>query len=264
MSKFRFINLIDTIFISLTTFLIIFAWVQFFVKNITLSLMLACLLAIGIIVGIKMLKNRKIERYESSNLQSVELAKFKIAIQTLPSIKVSSILKKLVPKNLSPTTKKGDIVFTKDYKTNLYTFYCSEILTESKLLEIIKTKNADILTIFCVGYDQTAELISKSITNIKIKLITLDQLYKICNENNIKLNTEHIDLNSHKIHIKDILKGFITPNKSKGYFISGLVVLFTSLIIPYRIYYVVFSTILFALSIVCKFNRRKTTTNILD
>ena len=264
MSKFKFINLIDTIFISITIFLIFFVWIQFFIKNIVLSLMLGSLLAIGTILGVKALKNQKLSKLKISANNSTKLAKFKIAIQTLPSLKVLSILKKLVPKNLSPISKKGDIIFTKDNKTNIYTFFFSELLTDSKLLEIIKNKHADNITIFCVGYNQNTLLVSQAITNIKIKLITLDELYKICEANNISVNTDHIDLTSHKMHIKDILKGFISPNKSKGYFISGLITLLTSLIIPYRIYYVVFSTILFALSIACKLNRHQTTTNILD
>lgn len=264
MSKFKFINLIDTIFISITVLLIFFAWIQFFIKNIILSLIIGSLLAITTILCVKTLKNKKLSKLEINSNNNTNLAKFKIAIQSLPSIKISNILKKLIPTSLTATIKKGDIIFTKNNEINIYTFYFSEQLSENKLLEIIKSKKANCITIFCISYTESADIISKAFTNLKIKLITLDQLYKICEANNISVNTEHIDLTSHKIHLKDILKGFISPNKSKGYFISGLITLLTSLIIPYRIYYVIFSSILFILCLICKFNRHQPSTNILD
>ena len=264
MSKFKFINLLDIVFISLIIFFICFAWIQFFVKNFILSLFLSCLLSIGIILGLHLLKNNKNSRINNSITKSNNLAKFKIALLTLPSTKVTQLIKKLLPKNISFMTKKGDIIFTKDNKVNLYTFYYYNELDDNRLLEIIKTKKADKLTIFCASFTASAKILTTSFTNITINLITFDQLYQLCVDNNITLNTDHIDLTTHKVTIKDILKGFVTKSKSKKYFMSGLIILFTSLIVPHKIYYVVFSTILFTLSLVCKFKHTPNAPNLLE
>ena len=65
------------------------------------------------------------------------------------------------------------------------------------------------------------------------------------------------------LQIKDILKNSLSRSHAKGYFISGLILLFTSLIIPFKIYYVVFSSVLFILSILCKFKPSPPNTNTL-
>ncbi|MBQ7797567.1 MAG: hypothetical protein IJ371_00405, partial [Clostridia bacterium] len=59
MSRFKFINILDTIFISVAIFLIAFAWLQFFIKNLILSLFASTIVAIAIIMLIRWLKTRK-------------------------------------------------------------------------------------------------------------------------------------------------------------------------------------------------------------
>ncbi|MBO5910191.1 MAG: hypothetical protein J6Q15_01640 [Clostridia bacterium] len=170
----------------------------------------------------------------------------------MSTTKLITTIKKLLPAKYSARSYKGDIIFTKNNTPCTFTFYYSSELNEAKLLELIKTKNAQHLTIFCSYYTQDVKTISKAFKNKQIELITLDQLFEIFASKNIKIDTSHIDINSHKITIKEILKNTITRNKSKGYFISGLVILFSSIIIPYRIYYVMFSSILFILSLICR------------
>ncbi len=253
MSKFKFVNIIDTIFISVAIFFIIFAWIQFFLKNFMLSLMLGTVLSLGLILLIRHFKLKKYTSAQINNSQKFNLATFKLVIQTTPTSKLTTIIKQLLPSKYAPKSIKGDITFIKNDIKNVFAFYYSSELTEYKLLDIIKNKPAQHLTIFCSSYSQDVKIIAGAFKNIQIDLVNLEQLFEIFNSYNIKLDTSHIDLNKHKITIKELLKTSISRNKSKPYFISGLVLLFTSLIIPYRIYYVVFSSILFALSLVCRF-----------
>lgn len=252
MSKFKFVNIIDTIFLSAVTFFIIFAWVQFFVKNIILSLFISTILATVVILAIRWFKSRKYASKQNQLNRSSNLARFKLAIQTMPSVKLTTIIKKLIPSKYTAKTTKGDITFVKDNLTHTFTFYYENQLNDTKLLDIIKSKKASNLTIFCSTFSQDAKLVATAFKNKKIELINLEQLYDICNTHNIEIDTDNIDLNKSKITLKEILKNSLSRNKSKGYFISGLILLFTSLIIPYKIYYVVFSSILFVLSLLCR------------
>ena len=252
MSKFKFINIIDTAFLSILTFLIIFAWVQFFAKNLLLSLFVSAILAIAVMLGARWLKSRKYNASQQIIANNANLIKFKLTVQTMPTAKLASMIKRLIPTKYLAKTNKGDIVFTKDTQSFTFTFYYSTPLNEAKVLELIKTKTADNLAIFCSSHDKEAKLVSTAFKNKKIELVDLEQLYQIFNQNNIALNTDHIDLNKSKITLKEILKNSLSRDKSKGYFISGLVLLFTSIIIPYRIYYVVFSSVLFLLSLLCR------------
>jgi hypothetical protein len=253
MSKFKFVNVIDTIFISIVIFLIIFAWIQFFVKNLITALILGIFLTLGIIIVIRWFKFKKHIITQKTIDKKYNLETFKLTIQTMPSIKLSNIIKHLLPTKYMAKINKGDITFIKNNTKNIFTFHYSSELTQQALLNIIKTHQAQQLTIFCSNYSQDIKTTASAFKNIKIELVNIEQLFEIFDAYNIKIDTSHINLNNHKITIKDILKNSISRSKSKGYFISGIVLLFTSIIMPYRIYYVVFSSILFALSLICRF-----------
>ncbi len=252
MSKFKFVNIIDTAFLSVLTFLIIFAWVQFFLRNLALSLFVSAILAIALMLGIRWFKSRKYSASQQIIANNSNLIKFKLAVQTMPSAKLCAIIKKLIPQQYLAHTSKGDIIFTKNNQQYTFTFYYSAPLNDTKLLELIKTKTTANLVIFCSAYDKDAQMIASAFKNKKVELINLEQLYQIFNQNSISINTDHIDLNKTKITLKELLKNSVSRDKAKGYFVSGLVLLFTSIIIPYRIYYVVFSSILFLLSLICR------------
>ncbi|MBQ8522383.1 MAG: hypothetical protein IJ458_01820 [Clostridia bacterium] len=265
MSKFKFVNIIDTIFLSVTTFLIIFAWIQFFIKNFMLSLVISTIISITVIFVIKWFKSKKHSAKQNQLNTNSRLACFKLAIQTMPSTKLTTTIKKLIPSKYLPKINKGDISFVKDNSTHTFTFHYSSELSEAKLLELIKTKKSNNLVIFCSHFNQDTIAIANAFKNKHIELINLEQLFEIFNNKNIEIDTSHIDLNKHKITLREILKNSLSRNKSKGYFISGLVLLFTSLIIPYRLYYVIFSSILFLLSLVCRFKpTAKTNHSIFD
>ena len=253
MSKFKFINLFDAIFLSIASLFIVFVWIQFFVKNIILSLIFSIFITLGIIVVFKWLKNKKMFKLNQLVSKSNNLILFKLAIQTMPNTKLNILIKKLIPKQYLAKTVKGDIIFTKNNCNHLITTYFQSDLTEYKLLEIVKTKSAANINLICTNFSPEVGLISKAFKNKTINLITIEQLFEMFTNKNITIDTSNIDLSKHKITLKETLKNSLSRNKSKGYFISGLVLLFTSIIIPYKIYYVVFSSVLFLLSILCRF-----------
>lgn len=265
MSKFKFINIIDAIFLTIATLLIIFAWLQYFLKNIVLSLLLSLIISIAIIMLVRFFYNKKYKAKQNALTFNKELTSFKLAIQTMSNTKLISLIKKLVPPSCTTSTKKGDIYFTKNGISNIITFYYSAELTDTKLLDILKNKSAENITIFCSSYTKEAKFISSAFKDRKITLINLEQLFEIFNQKNIKINTTNIDLTTNKVSLKEILKASISKEKSKGYFISGLILLFTSIIIPYKVYYVVISTILISLSLICRLRPHvKVKTNLFD
>ncbi len=252
MSKFKIVNIVDIIFISIAVLLIIFAWVQFFIKNLILSLIISAILATCTILLMRWLKSRKYNTIQSKIIKNDNFNKFRLSILTIPISKISTMVKTLIPKEYNPHITKGDINFVKNDMSNTFTF-CFSNLSEDKLLELIKTKSTTNLTIFCNTFDEKFTYITKAFKNRTINIITLEQLFDIFNDNNIEIDTSNINLTNTKTTFKQMLKKSISRNKSKGYFISGLVLLFTSIIIPFRLYYVIFSSILFALSLICRF-----------
>ena len=253
MSKFKFINIVDTLFILVVILLIIFAWVQYFIKNLILSIAISLIISIGIIVLLYYLKSKKYNNAQSVIKRNKDFSVFKIAIQTLSISKFNAIIKKIIPSQYNARCNNNNVYFEKEKLVYIATSYFSNELSESCLLNIIKEKKCDNLIVFCSSYSQNAKSILNSFKNLKIELVDLEQLFELFNKKNIVLDTSNISLANNKIQFKQLLKNIISRNKSKGYFISGLVLLFTSIIIPYKIYYVIFSSILFTLSILSRF-----------
>ena len=221
------------------------------------------MLSVAVIFCIKWFKNKKNAYKQAITISNDNLIRFKLSIQTMSNLKLTSLIKKLIPASYSPKISKEDITFTKNNETHVFSLYYSSQLDESKLLEIIKTKKTNNLVVFCSNKD--AKLISTAFKDKKIELINIEQLYEIFNTKNIQIPTDNIDLNKSKVSLNEVLKNSLSRNKSKGYFISGLVLLFTSLIIPYKIYYVVFSSVLFLLSLLCRIKPiQKTNYSIFD
>lgn len=229
-----------------------FAWVQFFVKSLFLSLFVSVLLTFTLMVVIRIFKARKYNTQQLILSNNVNLVKFKLAIQTMPTLKLARIIKELIPIEYSPKIAKNTITFVKNGSTYTFVLHYSSELNDASILEILKTINCDNIVIFCSSYSKQAKEISTSFSNISVELINLEQLYEIFHKNNIKISTDNICLNQPKTTLKQILKRFISREKSKGYFISGLILLISSMLVPYKIYYLVFSSILIILSLACR------------
>lgn len=261
MSKFKFVSIVDTFFITLAILLIIFAWVQFFVKNIFLSLVLSSIATLFIIFFMRYLKSKKQTKFLNNLSKTTEITKFKLALQTLSNAKITALIKRLIPQQYESKSIKNGLSFTKDKHRHIIIYNFDSELNEATLLKIVKSTKNNHITICCITYSNDVKYILNAFKNKYINLIHAEQLYEIFMQNNIVIDTSNIDLSQHKVTLPEVLKGIISRNKSKGYFLSGLIILFTSLIIPYKIYYVIFSTILFILSLVCRFKPVNTQTS---
>ena len=98
----------------------------------------------------------------------------------------------------------------------------------------------------CYGPIETDILQSTKIT-ILPKLEFYETFLK-----NMDLDCSILNTKTKKFSFKNTLKNFITPGKSKPYFVAGLIMFFSCLILPYRYYYLIFSTFLFVMSLACK------------
>ena len=252
MSKFKFVNIVDLVFITICTFILMFAWVQFFVKSLFLSLFVSVLLTFTLMIVVRVFKSRKYDAQQLILSNNTNLIKFKLAIQTMPTLSLARIIKQLIPTEYNPKISKNTITFVKNGSTYTFVLYYSNELNENNILEILKTTNCNNIVVFCSSYGKQVKEISTSFNNISVELISLEQLYEIFNKNNINISTDNIVLNQPKSTLKQILKRCISREKSKGYFISGLILLISSILVPYKIYYLVFSSILIILSLACR------------
>ena len=103
-------------------------------------------------------------------------------------------------------------------------------------------------------------------SNLPINIHLLDeyQTYQLFKKYNSFPNF-NIKLKDNKINKKEVIKSTIFSKKnSKHYFISGIIILISSLFIRYSIYYIVFATLLFIFSAISFFKKPKHIDTIID
>ena len=129
-----------------------------------------------------------------------------------------------------------------------------DIIDSNILINIISNldiKNIDILNIVCS--EHTANINKKILKNLEINFITKKMLYlDFFNKHNIYPNKENIVLNKPTFCLKNFLYSLFLPNKAKGYFFCGSILLFSSIILPYHYYYIIVGSILVLFGIICK------------
>jgi len=259
MSRFKFFNLIDIIVISLIIFLITFAIIQYLIVNLVLSLILSIILSVAILMVAKIMITKKQKKKIALGEDKVNTEIYNINFKTYSDVKKLSFVKNFIDKSYSPKIVGKHIDFVKDNEKHMMIVETNEEkITENFLYNLLKTylTKTQNLIIVCNNYDDAAKETCNSIKNIKIKFINKYDFYLKCKENNLKI-IENIKIIKNKLKIKEIFKNFFNVSHFKGFFVGGLIMLLTSFIVPFRIYYLIFGIILLIFSLICKFNKFK-------
>jgi len=148
---------------------------------------------------------------------------------------------------------KTNLTFKRDEKT--YTLIIAtefEIIKEYDFINILsKTNLTDNIMIVCNDYD--AKINTEIFENISIEFINKKKLYEeYFLKQNIYPNTPKMNTQNKKIPLKNLLLGFFSRSKAKSYFLFGLILIFSSIILPFHRYYLIFGSVLLIFSIICK------------
>ena len=250
MSYRRAVNFVDDLFKSFIIFVIVFIWFRYFLDSLALSLVLGVVTSLLISISLKALKKKKIDSINLSRKQQLEIDD--MATYLLLSNK-NEIL------DIFNQTIMGAIIgryIIKDSKV-YYPFFESEIFSLNDLYRVIKTLPENIeLEIIAINFDAKVEKVSKSLKSNKIILTSKDQMYtKYLLDKKLDIKSKLSQ--SAKTTFKDFLRLFVRPENSKGYLFSALYILLACLIIPQKLYYLIFASVLLVLALICRYKRQK-------
>lgn len=248
MSRFKLINILDTIFVCISLFLIVFALIQFFVGNFLLSFALSIVVSFSIIFIYRYAKNKISgkKQLKAKEKQDTEIYYYNFAL--LNKSKQLNLIKQFIPSSKNPIIKSSHLEC--NGKIILYSPTLKD-MDKCSFIELIKDHLNNKKEIVTFAYNYSNE-VKELANNLDKKIILLDKnnFYLMCKNNKIifknKIN------NNEKIKIKDIFANFFNKKHSKGFFLSGFVLILTSFIIPFKNYYLFFGIILLIFSIICK------------
>ena len=254
MSKFKIINLIDKIFITVTIFLIIYAWINFFIRELWTTFFISLIFTFACIYILFYVLNRKNEKKSNSKKYIQDIDEKFLAFQLLDDYNKLKLLEIIISRNTKTEFKNNVLSYQKNNLIHqVFVETEKEKINQFDLVNIIKKrqKNVDGLTIVCNDFE--SNLNTKILKNLSIEIISKKDLYdQFFATSNLFPDCSNLDTDKTKKSWKKIMQNFIHEKKTKSYFTCGIILIFSSIILPYRYYYLIFGTTLLLCAILCK------------
>lgn len=254
MSRFKIVNLLDQLFISICIFLVVYAWINFYVRNLWTTFILSLIFSFAIIFILFYFLDKKQTKARNNKKKIDEINRYHLAYRLLPHDKKLELLKSIIEKNYVVEIKAGLISYTKSNQHHIIINATHiEKLTQNdliNLLEGIGDINADKIEIICNSY---TDLKTKIYKDKVITLIDKDTLYNdYFSSADIYPDISNIDNSITKFSWKDFFVNIFSLKKSRSYFLAGFIMIFSSIILPYHVYYLIFGTTFIVFAIICK------------
>lgn len=255
MSKYKIVDLIDKIFITTTIFLLIFAWINFYIRNLYLTFILSLIFTFACVYVLFYILNKKNEKAITKQKNQNDINENFLAFQLSAHEKKLKLMQEILSNNFETEVKNESLFYTDLNKKHMVIFATKfQTLTMENLISILDefyTETVDVFDIICS--ESSINLNTKIFTNQEIKIIPKTELYEnFFKKYNTFPNSDHINKSITKFSFKELIKCFFLPHKAKGYLLCGSILIFSSIILPFHIYYLIFGSILLAFSLACK------------
>ena len=255
MSKFKIVNLFDKIFVSVSIFLIIYAWLNFYIRNLFSTFILSLIFSSAIIFVLYYLLNKKQERVKLSKKSTDEMNKSFLSFRLTPKKEKLDLLYQIFSREYETKLDNGILSYVKDEKKHIVLIATHiDRINENELINLVdEFVNLDFDVIDIICQDVSQNINSNIFIDKKIVFLTKEKLYTdYFSKYSIFPDDSKIDTSITKLKFRDILKNFFLPEKARSYFFCGLILIFSSIILPYHIYYILFGSTLLIFAIVCK------------
>ena len=250
-----FNKILSTGFRLLTIYLICFVWFRYYF-DLVLALFLSGALTLLIDFFITLTYKRKNIKASLKDEEQKKAENYANSFIFADDKKSVDFFYNLALKKHN--AKKSSKFVTIEYETSrvvLYPFYTIRSFLPEDLVHIYNQANKVKATklVVCVNeIDPQAEKLAK-LLDLKILLLDKYDTYK-------KLMVsygcfpEEMALKEIKPSVSSLVEYSLNRKRTKGYFFSSLILLFSSFIVRYNIYYVIFSSLLLILSLFSFFN----------
>ena len=258
MKKYTLGKIIDFIFKNVVVFFIAFVWIRFYVRDLYLTLFLTTVVTVlfGVIITLK--NQKSFETKTLSNEENKQIHLFSNEFLFSDHNTNLNFFNKLAKQK---HTSKIEGIFIKT-KGNIliYPYYKKRKLNSDDFTNIfIKAKqlNPDKLIITCKEAEQEVLNLTNQIALFKIIVLNEKETYfKLLKayETYPEITNKMVD--EQKLTFQQLIEVAFNKNRTKGYFISGIILLFASLIIRYNLYYIIISSLMLTFALFSYSNKR--------
>ena len=254
MSRFKIINLFDKLFISISIFLLLYAWINFFIRNLWTTFILSLIFTFAVTFILFYFINSFNQKKTINKKYLLDIEEKFLAFKLLRELDKLNLIKSIIEKELETKKIKNTICYLKDNKYyQIIIATDKENLTQFDIENLIShsQKNIDVLKIICCNFNTNIN--TKILKNLEIEIITKKKLYdEFFLRFNVFPDCSNLNTKTERKKFKEVVKNFFVPHKAKSYFFCGLILIFSSIILPYHYYYLIFVSTLMLFSILCK------------
>lgn len=253
MSKFKIVNIIDKLFITFSLFLIIYAWLNFYIGNLFCSLILALIFSFSITYILFYLLNKKQTKKRLANEKKDLINKNFLAFKLMPNKEKFKLLSQVFCSNCDYKIVKDTLTFSLENSSYSIVVFNQKVLQQEDLLNLltqheIKTQN---LLVVCENFSSSINC--KILKNLNIKIVDKADLFiNYFEPNKTYPDCSILDDTILKPNFKNLYKKFFQNKKSKQYFWLGFLMIFSAFFLPFKIYYLVFGSGFLVCAILCK------------
>ncbi len=264
LKNIRIYAVIDFLFFNFSFFLILFAWIRFLTRN-AFSAVFISLIILIVANFIKNIlnRNKRNKRIELSNKQS-ELENCMLTLLASSDEMNKNFFLKVF-ESFKTSKIEGDFIIFDD-KAVCVDFSEKIIYLEKAIKKIplaIELKKKELLFL-CYAFDPKEKMFVENLSGINVKIVEKNEIYNklfVLSNTFPKKIFESKSLG--KLKFKQILKMSFRKDKAKGYFLSGLLVFFCSLIVTSNIFYVLMSSLMFCFALF-SLSKKEEVTNFFD
>jgi len=250
-------NFLNLLFRLILIYFIVFIWVRFYSQSIHFSIWITALITFFVEVLLRLITGK---RNSKLKLKETELKKIELYNNTFTFNEDKYTLNFFyeLAKTKHMATKKKEFILIEHQtgeKIILFPYYTLRPFSADDLIFVInKTKNTESeKLVLCVSTVAKDALKFSTLMQKKILILEKDDVYiKLLKQYNFYPEEKDLFIlkETQVSKIKQLLIYSINRKRSKGYFISSLILMLSSLILPYNIYYLSFSTLLLVLSLI--------------
>lgn len=255
MKKFKLSIFLDTLTVFVLLFAITFIWFRYLFKNFYLSFFLALFLSFSIIAIQKYLRKKKQTKLKIKKDIETHIIDCADAFLFNTFNENATFFKDMLNEKYNIEIRTNFLLLrNKENTIALFLAYETKKLSQDKLIDClrsVKELNLTKIIILCYDYELNVATIS---SNYKVKTLVLNKVQtyneilcvfkKFPEKNSFKKIDE-------KITFSFLVRNALSKKKIKTYFWGGMFLLLASFVIRYNIYYIIFASIMFTLSLLC-------------
>lgn len=252
---FKLANLLNLFFRLLLIFFLIFIWIRYTVESLTLSIILTvfCTLLTDFLIQYLLNKKKYINSIKASEIKKLKsVINYFIFNENKDNL---TFFYNLVSKKHLAVKKNNFIIINHDNDNNviLYPYFTFKNFSVDDLIFILnKTKKLCFSKIVICSNNFDTDCKS-FITKIDKNILLLDGEQTYLNllkpYNCIPENIPN-EKKDNQIKFKHLFKNSLSRNKTKSYFFASIILLISSFIIKFNIYYLIISSILLILALI--------------